>query len=1008
MGTNDENQQEDDDFSLAWKPRSSFGNKPATPPAAFGVPAGKPAEVLPANPPAPADNTSDDNRGGDTSFDEPSGDAEPLPVEEAFAVPAEENEPFPNRQIHSFQDEDTGLKPSPFPTFSATQETELSENVTDEAESGFAPPLEIPSATLSMDRVFPPETLDEDGVPEPEFADDFPIAPPNLNWSAPEAISEELPPDSDIAELLQINRGYVPEETPEVVPPPLPELVHGYQPEPVAEAEIPTNPEIISAYRPELTLAEDIPLNPQIQTAYQPEPAQESVTEENSFTSGSSPAAPLSAPARPMGIFGRRALSSLSATVPPESHSAEKEASSSEPPASAPSPAFSEVQEVMAAIPEMEAPPVPSMAVPASAALNEDDDFTLAARAFRDVHDRKPKPTEALPEAKPAPRPPEPEVPAAIEPPVAPAVEAKPPAAAEAAPSATRPAKPNKSEERTGPKPLRLGEKLISLGLISEDQLQIALLEQRNSKKLLGSILVEMGFITESALGEVLAESAGTQKFDARSTVLDANLIAKVPKDVAIRNKVLPVSQQGDTIQLAMADVYNVLAIDQVRRNFPRGVKIVPVYCTETEILELIDQYYDYEMSVDGILREIETGIREKSLDGTQDGYVNPTVRLVNALLVDAIKSGASDIHFEPEGSFLRLRYRIDGQMVQVRSFHKDYWSAMVVRIKIMSGMNIAETRNPQDGRISFNVLGREVDFRVASQPTVHGENIVMRLLDKKKSLVPLEKLGFSDHNVRLLKKLLKRPEGIIIVTGPTGSGKTTTLYSVLSYINSIDVNIMTLEDPVEYQLPLIRQTNVREGSVDFSTGIRSLMRQDPDIIFVGEVRDEETALMAVRAALTGHQVYSTLHTNDAMGAIPRLRDIGIPSHLLAGTLICAMAQRLARKLCNACKRPRLATPAECGILGCDPVHPPNIYEPVGCPTCNNRGYKGRTAIIEILRIDKGFDELIATEATRNTMMEYALESGFIPMVNDGIDKVMNGEIDLEELINTIDMTDRL
>ena len=518
-----------------------------------------------------------------------------------------------------------------------------------------------------------------------------------------------------------------------------------------------------------------------------------------------------------------------------------------------------------------------------------------------------------------------------------------------------------------------------------------------------------MGFITESALGEVLAESSGTKKFDPKSTMLDSTVVRRIPKEVAARHKVIPVSYENDTLQLAMADVYNVLAIDQVRRHMPKNTKIVPIYCTDSEILELIDQYYDYEISVDGILREIETGIRENTkLDGRQEGYVNPTVRLVNALLVDAIKAGASDIHFEPEGSFLRLRYRIDGQMIQIRSFHRDYWSAMVVRIKIMSGMNIAETRNPQDGRISYNVLGREVDFRVATQPTVHGENIVMRLLDKTKSLVPLEKLGFSEHNIGVLKKLIKRPEGIIIVTGPTGSGKTTTLYSVLNYINSIDVNIMTLEDPVEYQLPLIRQTSVREGSVDFLHGIKSLMRQDPDIIFVGEVRDEETALMAVRAALTGHQVYTTLHTNDALGAIPRLGDIGVPAHLLAGSLIGCLAQRLARKLCSHCKKPHKATEEECRILGVDAAKPPNIYEPAGCEKCNNKGFKGRTAIVEILRIDKGLDELIATHSTRRVMMDYALENGFITMQQDGINKVLAGEIDLEELINTIDVTDRL
>lgn len=560
-------------------------------------------------------------------------------------------------------------------------------------------------------------------------------------------------------------------------------------------------------------------------------------------------------------------------------------------------------------------------------------------------------------------------------------------------------------------KPMRLGERLVDLGLISPDQLQIVLTEQKSSKKLLGSILVEMGFITESALAEVLAESSGTQKFDAKSIVLDSTVVRMIPKDLALRYKIISVGLEGDVLHLAMADVYDVLAIDQVRRQVPKNIRIQPLFCTDTEILEMIDQYYDYEISVDGILKEIETGIREHStkLDGRQEGYVNPTVRLVNALLADAIKFGASDIHFEPEGSFLRLRYRIDGQMVQIRSFHRDYWSAMLVRVKIMAGMNIAETRNPQDGRISYNVLGREVDFRVATQPTIHGENVVMRLLDKAKSLVPLEHLGFSEHNINVLKILLQRPEGIIIVTGPTGSGKTTTLYSILGYINNIDTNIMTLEDPVEYQLPLIRQSNVREGSgMDFLSGIKSLMRQDPDIIFVGEVRDEDTALMAVRAALTGHQVFTTLHTNDAVGAIPRLGDIGVPGHLLAGSLIGCLAQRLARKLCQSCKKPRPATEQECKLMRVDPKNPPTVYDAVGCGKCKSKGYKGRTAIVEILRVDRGMDELIATKATRSAMMEYMTKNGFVSMQEDGISKVLAGEISFTGLMDTIDMTDRL
>ena len=313
-------------------------------------------------------------------------------------------------------------------------------------------------------------------------------------------------------------------------------------------------------------------------------------------------------------------------------------------------------------------------------------------------------------------------------------------AEAEAPPPANNDAQPpvenNDKAEDAKPK-MRLGEMLVSNGLISEDQMDVALKEQKASGKMLGATLVEMGFITESVLGEVLAESSGSATFDPKSAMLDSALVRQLPKDVATRHKVIPVSMNDEDLQVAISDVYNVIAIDQIRRHFPRNVKVTPVYCAESDILELIDQYYDYEVQIDGIIKEIETGIQEdKKLDGTQEGYVNPTVRLVNAILVDAIKNGTSDIHLEPEGSFVRVRYRIDGQLVQARSLHSDYWAAILVRIKIMSAMNIAETRAPQDGRIAFSVAGRDVDFRVATQPTVHGENIVFRLLDKTLSLI--------------------------------------------------------------------------------------------------------------------------------------------------------------------------------------------------------------------------------------------------------------------------------
>lgn len=590
------------------------------------------------------------------------------------------------------------------------------------------------------------------------------------------------------------------------------------------------------------------------------------------------------------------------------------------------------------------------------------------------------------------------------------------PAAAQARPAAKPQATNNTAVPGAadqGKRAVPLGQKLLNKGLISKDQLETALKEQRSQpskKRMLGAILIEMGFITEGALGEVLTESSGVKMFDIRKAALDPKLIKQVPKEVALRYKATPVSIDGDTVRVAITDIYNILAIDQIRRYFPSNLKVAPVYAPESELLEVIDQYYGYETSISGILKEIETGVGEENqLSGEVEGYVNPTVRLVDAILVDAIKKNASDLHFEPEGNFVRLRYRIDGKLVQVRSFHKDYWAAIVVRIKIMSKMNIAETRNPQDGRTSYYVLGRDIDFRVATHPTIFGENIVMRILDKQKALMPLEKLGFTRENDELLRKLLKRPEGIIIVTGPTGSGKTTTLYSILSFINSVDVNIMTLENPVEYQLPMLRQSDIKEDKgMDFVSGIKSLMRQDPDIIFVGEVRDEATANMAMRAAMTGHRVFTTLHTNDAVGAIPRLIDIGIPPHLLAGSLICVVAQRLMRKLCSHCKESGPADVNEARLLGLDPAKKTVIYRHKGCEECFGTGYRGRVATQEIFPVDKGLDELISTGATRKAMIAHALEKGFIPMVQDGISKVLAGVTDLDELIRTVDMTDRL
>ena len=431
----------------------------------------------------------------------------------------------------------------------------------------------------------------------------------------------------------------------------------------------------------------------------------------------------------------------------------------------------------------------------------------------------------------------------------------------------------------------------------------------------------------------------------------------------------------------------------------------------ESDITIGIEHHYGFELSIDGILNEIETGeIDYQSLAADFDEYSQPVVRLVDALLNDAVKRSASDIHFEPEQGFLRIRYRIAAVLRPTGTLRKTYWAARVVRLKVMSGMNIAETRAPQDGRISLLLSGHQVDFRVSSQPTTHGENIVLRILDRDKGIVPLEELGLHADDLKVLKLMLARPEGIILVTGPTGSGKTTTLYSILSYVNTEGINIMTLEDPVEYPMAMIRQTSVNEVvKLDFASGIRSMMRQDPDVILVGEIRDQETAEMAFRAAMTGHQVYSTLHTNSSIGAVPRLTDLGVLPDIMAGNIIGVIAQRLVRSLCPQCKAPYTPDPATRSLLGLDQDDPRPIYQAVGCARCENMGYKGRVAIMELFKLDAEIDERIAARhGAREIRQHAAAAKGFRTLADDAISRVLLGQTSLEEISRVVDLTDRV
>ncbi|OIQ89138.1 putative type II secretion system protein E [mine drainage metagenome] len=680
-----------------------------------------------------------------------------------------------------------------------------------------------------------------------------------------------------------------------------------------------------------------------------------------------------------------------------------------------------EVSQPAAAVPDQAAAPAPAPhqrgqapAAPSKPAPIPEDLLREASLALRRARGQEPAPPAAPTAAAAA----DDDVPAILKALAGAGADLPAPAPVVAAPQAAQPsgdAPAPPSEERQDAKGGgggggRIGDRLVEMGLLSKDQLQVALYEKKRSKKLLGNLLVELGFITESALSAVLVSSSGLERFDLKDTVVEPDLLKAFPKEVAQRYRVLPVSLDGNQLRLAMADIYDVLALDQARRYLPMGCEIIPLVSSENDIVAAIDQYYGYELSIDGILRELETGDHDVStaaLSGDA-GYVHPLVRLVNAMLLDAVKCGASDIHFEPEGNFMRLRYRVDGVMTQIRTFHKDHWPAISHRLKIVSGMNIADKLNPQDGRFGFTIGQRRVDFRVACLPTVHGENIVIRILDKSGALLSIESLGFSEGNLALLQRLLKRPEGIVLVTGPTGSGKTTTLYGVLNHISSLERNIMTLEDPVEYELPLIRQSQVREGTgVSFADGVRALLRQDPDVIFIGEVRDRDTAVMALRAAMTGHQVFSTLHTNDAAGAIPRLHDLGLDHGLLAGNIIGVVAQRLARRLCS-CAGKRPATDEECRIFGVDPKDPPQIGQPVGCETCRYTGYKGRIAVHEILPMNTELDELVLRGAPLSQVRDAARRYGFRTMAEDGIGKVLAGVLSLDSLMRTVDLSGRL
>lgn len=554
--------------------------------------------------------------------------------------------------------------------------------------------------------------------------------------------------------------------------------------------------------------------------------------------------------------------------------------------------------------------------------------------------------------------------------------------------------------------PMRLGDKLVHEGYINEDQLRIALTEQRRTGKKLGEVLVYLGFMTEEQSREVIGESTGYASMSLKGIVPDLSALDLIGETFARANQIMPISMKENVLQVAMSNPEDILLLDKIRRNINRSdIRLQPVLVAESEIQFAIDHYYGYELSIEGILNELETGQVDVHALAETDEYSQPMVRLVDSILTDAVKRDASDVHFEPEEHYVRIRYRIDGVLQEVRLLHKFLWSGLVVRLKVLSSLDLTDQRLPQDGHMDLIVMGRRIDFRVSSLPGTHGENFVLRILDREKGIVPLDKLGLDPLAYQEVKLMMSRPNGIFLVTGPTGSGKTTTLYSILNEVNEVGVNIMTLEDPVEYPMSLIRQTPVNdEIGMTFARGIRALLRQDPDIILIGEIRDAETAEMAFRAAMTGHQVFATLHTNSALGTIPRLFDIGVPTTVMAGNIIGIVAQRLTRKLCSHCKQPYYPEPFEAHLVGVNENQP--LYKAVGCEKCEGIGYKGRIALLETLRFTNELDDLLLEQAPTHVLMKQAQKQGFRTLAECAVDWVKRGETTLEEVSRVVNLTE--
>jgi len=543
----------------------------------------------------------------------------------------------------------------------------------------------------------------------------------------------------------------------------------------------------------------------------------------------------------------------------------------------------------------------------------------------------------------------------------------------------------------------KLGDSLINMGILQPKELEIALEIQKRTSGLLGEILVDLGFISEENLAMMLSKDAGV--------VLDGNLsdfelneeaVALVPKDLALKYDLVPLSLDNNTLKIAMADPYNIVAIDEVKK--VSGMQIQAVMAFKDAIQSAIAAcYIQSGNDLEQAIQEADSGIAGVELEA-QSG---PIVRIVNIIIHAAIKERATDIHIEPEKHIIIVRFRIDGMMRLAFTIPHTLLSPIVSRIKIMANLDISESRLPQDGKIPFSYGSRSVDLRLSTFPTNNGENLVIRILDRMNLIGDITHLGFTSHNTQRLKQLTDEPYGIILVTGPTGSGKTTTLYASLLSMDYFEKNIMTVEDPIEYTLPFVRQSQINpKAGYTFASGTRTILRQDPDVVLIGEMRDPESVEIAIQCALTGHLVFSTLHTNDSAGAFPRLIEMGAEPFLLVSSVLGVLAQRLVRQVCDRCAAPYTPTDPERRII--NEHFPEASYEKLrtgaGCDYCNNTGYRGRTAVTEVMIIDENVANAITKKPEARHIRDAAIKSGMVSLRKDAMDKALMGITTLREV----------